>query len=473
MAKRGQGEGTIAKRYDKDGTWDGTWWARITLGKDENGKQKRKAFYGKSHKEVKDKLTAALNDVNNDTYIEPSKMTVSQWLDIWMKDYKKNSVRLGSYFEYVIAFKMDICPSIGNIKLKDLRNDMIQKVINDMTERGLATSTIRKRYICLYGALEQAVKNDLISKNPADNAVLPQLTKRSSRALTPDEQAKIVELARDYSGGEVFLMLLSTGMRIGEALALTWDDIDFKGKTISINKSVSLIKDPDKSEEKWRSAVGPPKTKSSNRIIPMFPAVIELLKEIQASQELDKTKEVTVMRDLRVAKGFSRKYVAENVGIHTDTYAKYEHMKICPNMTTIEAIANVLSCNPSELFADVAYENRPHKGALRYVLRTKTVDSNRIDNNLVFCTGVGTHYAASNVRVRFNNLLERAGISGIHMHCLRHTFATRGLEQGIPLKVMQELLGHASLKMTADLYTHVLPEIKHNEVMKLADAIRF
>ena len=91
MAKRGQGEGTISKRPN------GTWWARISLGRDENGKQKRKAFYGRTRKEVQEKLTEALNDINNDDYIEPSSITVSQWIDIWLKEYRKNALKPGTY----------------------------------------------------------------------------------------------------------------------------------------------------------------------------------------------------------------------------------------------------------------------------------------------------------------------------------------------------------------------------------------
>ena len=467
--KRGQGEGSIAKRSD------GTWWARITIGKDVDGKQKRKAFYGKTRKEVQEKLTEALNDVNNDTYIEPSNMTLRQWLDIWLKEYKKPVLRPATYLGYTTAFREHVCPYIGDIKLKNLRNDMIQKAINEVGKKGLSPSTVRKGYEALYGALEQAVKNDLISKNPAHNTTLPKLTKELSRALTPDEQARVVELAREYTGGEAFLMSLGTGMRIGEVLALTWEDIDFERKTIRINKTLSYVKDPDDPEEKWRNAVGPAKTKSSNRIIPMFPAVIGLLEEIRATQELDKTEEVTVMRNLRIEKGLTRKQVAEKIGIEHASYRNYEQSRRSPDMPTLKAIAKALGCSVSDLVEKATHKCgavKRDKDPLRCILRTEALN-NYTDNNLVFCTSFGVSHHSRNLRARFSQLLEKAEISGIHLHCLRHTFATRGLEQGIPLKVMQELLGHATLQMTADLYTHVLPETKHNEVMKLSEAIKF
>ena len=125
--KRGQGEGSIFYIEAKK-----LWCAKITVGRDENGKQKQKAFYGKTRKEVQEKLTAAVNDVNNNTYIEPSKMTVNQWLDTWLKEYKKPAIRLGSYRNYVSVFKHKVRPLIGNIKLKDLRNDTIQRMVNQL-----------------------------------------------------------------------------------------------------------------------------------------------------------------------------------------------------------------------------------------------------------------------------------------------------------------------------------------------------
>ena len=140
MAKRGQGEGSISKRPD------GTWWARITIGKDENGKQKRRAFYGKTRKEVQEKLTAAVNDVNNDVYIEPSSMTVSIWLDTWLEDYKKRSVRTNTYLGLCYYVNYHIKPVLGSIKLKDLRPEMVQRLINELSDKNLAVSTIGSIY---------------------------------------------------------------------------------------------------------------------------------------------------------------------------------------------------------------------------------------------------------------------------------------------------------------------------------------
>ena len=129
MAKRGQGEGSISKRPD------GTWWARITVGKTPDGKQKRKAFYGKTRKEVQEKLTAALNDINNNTYIEPSKMTLASWMDIWLKEYK-STVKPSTFIMRHSANQKYISMILGQYKLKDLRRDHIQTFVNDLSGMG-------------------------------------------------------------------------------------------------------------------------------------------------------------------------------------------------------------------------------------------------------------------------------------------------------------------------------------------------
>ena len=562
--KRGQGEGSIFFIETKK-----LWCSKITIGKDENGKQKQKAFYGKTRKEVQEKLTAAVNDVNQNIYIEPSKMTVDQWLDIWLKEYKKPMVRPGTYRGYVVNFKHHIRPYIGHVKLKDLRNDIIQRAVNDLGKNGVSAYTIKSAYKTFYCAMEQAVENDLISKNFVKGIPFPTVEREPARALTSDEQRKIVELAKGHTGGEAFLMSLATGMRISEVLALTWSDINWDGETVSVNKTLTYIKDPDDPEDKWHNEVGPPKTKSSNRTIPLFPAVVELLDNVKAIQGYEKTREVTALRNIRTAKGISGAELARRIGIPKETYALYERGSLRVEMPVIKDIAKELGCEVSELLQtnnnaygstyrqgalrctlrtetrkyepatdgepdtvtvlrnkrklkgytakqlaemsgiivetyssfeyghnkpDVAslekiaaalkckvsalvvpinskYAAGEYKGAIRYELKTEPIKFYS-DNNLIFCTDTGVARLAKDMRTRFRQMAKAAEISGISIHCLRHTFATRGLEQGVPLKVMQELLGHASLKMTADLYTHVLPEMKHNEVMKLSEAIQ-
>ena len=389
------------------------------------------------------------------------------------------------------------------------------------------------------------------------------------KPFTDEEVDKIWEI-KEQAWVDSILVFLYSGFRISEVLALTWQDINWEEGTVSVNKTITYVKDSDDPDDKWHNVVGPPKTKSSNRKIPLFPAVIELLNDIKMTQDSNKSIEVTALCNIRRAKCISGYELAEKIGIPQATYALYERGSLRVEMSIIKALAEALGCDISELLMvnNNPYGSTYRQGALRCTLRTEkrkykpmtenepdtvTVMKNKRkfrgytvkeladitgivdetlysfeygsnkpditslekiavalnckvddlvipnkseytigeykgteryelrkepikfydDNNLIFCTDTGVLRLSKDMRKRFGEIAKKADISGISIHSLRHTFATRGLEQGIPLKVMQELLGHSSIKMTADLYTHVLPEIKHNEVMKLTDAIQF
>lgn len=390
MAKRGQGEGTISKRPD------GTWWARISLGYDAQGKRKRKAFYGKSRKEVQEKLTAALNEVNTGTYIEPSKMTVSQWLDAWLNDYKKLSLKQKTCSNYSNLIRLYINPEIGDLKLKDLNRITVQKFITKTSEkntfhydgRKISSRTVQMIYSVLKTALEQAVYSEMISKNPAYGIELPKREDKQARVLTVEEQDRFVEACKDSRYGNFFIFLLATGLRLGEGAGLTWDDVNYEEKVIDINKTLAAYWEygNDYKTVTYTS----PKTKAGIRKVPLIPAALQILEEVKKTQEIEKL-------------------------LEGDSYQ---------------------------------------------------------DNNLIFCTRKGTTTERSYWHRAIKEICNKAGLEGVHAHTLRHTFATRCLENGIDLKIVQSYLGHSSIKMTADVYTHVLPEHNRAAIQKLENTIR-
>jgi len=391
MAKRGQGEGSISKRPD------GTWWARITVGKDADGKQKRRAFYGKTRKEVQEKLTAALNEVNNGTYIEPTRMTVEQWMNTWLKEYNRNVVKASTFYRNYMTIQKHVMPKLGIYKLRELRKDMIQKFVNQLLDEGYKASTVSVIYSKLHTALQQAYEDELIQKNPATGVKMPPVIKESKKVLTPKQQKIFIEKAklRDDDYGYLYILLIATGLRIGEALSLTWDDIDFKEQSLSVNKTKAIVKDV---YNKDSQSVGTtlPKTRTSIRKIPLLPSVISMLKKLEQERETRKHK-------------FNNKYLSD-------------------------------------------FEEK----------------------RLIFCTYKGTYLEATRAGRHLKTMLKDCGIQDVEnygLHSLRHTFATRGLEQGVELKVMQEFLGHTKINMTADIYTHVLSDKKNESMMKLQDTV--
>jgi len=378
--KRGQNEGTIAKRPD------GTWWARITVGKDAQGRQKRKAFYGKTRREVLHKMTTALSELNHGSFVEPSKITVNEWLDFWLANYKAQSVKPTTLTIYASRADNHIRPAIGSLRLQDLRTETIQAMINELNKR-FAPETVKGVSITLHAALEQARKNNLTSANSASGIVLPKASKARALAFTLDEQKRFAEVAKSAYMGNMFLLGLGTGLRIGELIALTWNDIDLENGVLRVNRTLNVVKVQESGSQKWIKTFGTPKTVSSVRSIPLLPYISELLKSVKGYQE--------------------------------------------------------------KIKRDKAYE----------------------DNNLVFATKHGRPLDPRNMQRAFQSVCVRAGLNGFHIHSLRHTFATRGLEQGIELRVLQDLLGHSTIKITADLYTHVLPDLKKGSIMKLKDTI--
>ncbi|MDR1914913.1 MAG: site-specific integrase [Clostridiales bacterium] len=375
--RRGNNEGTVAKRAD------GTWWARITICTDKGGKQVRKAFYAKTRQEVQRKMNSALNDLNKGNYIEPSKMTVSQWMDTWLKDYKRLTVKPTTFQTYLSHVDNHIKPIIGHLSLRDLRRDIIQSMFNDLSKK-LSPVMTKSVYITLHSALEQARKNELILVNSASDIVLPKSEKKFVQVFTIDEQTRFIAAAKQSYLGELFIVALGTGLRIGELLALTWNDIDFDKGILRVSKTLNYIKNFEETDTKWKISFGSPKSASGLRSVPLLPEMLKLLISI---------------RNMKSEKLFE-------------------------------------------------------------------LESLNMDG-LVFSTKQGKPLDQRNIQRTFALILKRAELSGFHIHCLRHTFATRGLENGVELRVMQELLGHASLHITADLYTHVLPEMKWESVMKM------
>ena len=385
MAKRGQNEGSIRKR--KDGTWE----ARVTIGISADGKQQRKSLYGKTRQEVSAKMTDLLNNLQKGIITNPTEMTLAEWLDFYMLEYKKQYVKPTTYNNYTVKVKNHIKPAIGHYKLKALRQDIIQKFVNSLSGKGLAPSTVIDIFKVLSNALETAVDDGLIVRNVANRVKLPKTTKPQITVLTQEQQNAFVEQAKVTYMGVVYIFDLCTGMRLGELLGLKWQDIDFEQNQLHIKRIIRKVKDPDNPEEHWHLEFGTPKTPTSERIIPLNETAIKVLADVWEQQEKNKEK------------------------------------------------------------ANTAYE----------------------DNDLVFCTQLGRPLDPNNIRRTCYSICAKIGVSNIHPHCLRHTFGTRGAENNVDVRVMQKFLGHATIKETADTYTHVLNDLKQSEILKLDKAVNY
>ena len=235
--KRANGEGTVSKR--KNGLWEG----KFTVGRDANGKLIRKTIYGKTQKEVAQKITALTNDVNFGTYISPEKTTVGEWFDIWSNEYL-GGVKETTKTSYRYHIDFNIKPYLGHIQLQKLTAPMIQKLYRNRMEKApdggktLSPKSIKNLHGVIHKALDKAVQCRYIKYNPADACELPRIEKKEMTVLKDGFLEKFLKEIKGKKYESLFFVDVFTGMREGEILGLTWDNVDFSKGIIRIVKQL-------------------------------------------------------------------------------------------------------------------------------------------------------------------------------------------------------------------------------------------
>ena len=278
--KRGNNEGTVSKRKD------GRWCAVITLGTKDDGKPNRKFFYGKTRHEAAEKLNQAIYDVKKGAFVPTNKIKVSEWLQTWLFEYKKPSVRPSTFANYEMFVRVHLAPAIGGLLLKDLAPQHLQRLYNEKLvsgkvdgSGGLSAASVRYMYVVIHEALDQALRNNLVTRNVSDAPKLPQLKKTKVEVFTVESQMKFLAIIAKERLKAAFILALGTGVREGELLALRWQDVDLKAGTIRIEQSVRRCKTFDKdSPTKTILLFGPVKTAAGNRSIPLPAGVLTELK---------------------------------------------------------------------------------------------------------------------------------------------------------------------------------------------------
>lgn len=281
--RRAQGEGTIRQR--SDGRWEGMY----TLGRDPGtGKQIRKSVYGKTQKEVRQKLQQTATDISDGTYIEPSKMSLGHWLDIWLSEYT-GGIKEHTAVTYETQVRVHIKPALGAVALSALRAHQIQTFYNALhkgtdDKPGLSAKTLKNVHGVLHRALDQAVIINYLRQNPCEGVRLPRIEQPEMHPLDDAQMMAFIEAIKGNEYEILFRTAMFTGMRQSELMGLTWDCVDFKGGTVYIDKQ--LI------HEKKKGGVykfAPPKNDKPRRITPA-PSVMKLLAERKLQQQADRLK---------------------------------------------------------------------------------------------------------------------------------------------------------------------------------------
>lgn len=247
---------------------NGTYCARFV---DKFGKRKSKR--SKKLQEVRQWIADATYIDEHSDLDQATDMLVDAWFDYWIS-IKKKTVRPNTVRNYTERYERNIKGVIGKKLLTEVKPIHCQKIFSDMAEEGYKTSTIYQTRIALFNMMDFAKENDVIINNPCKKSVKSDMGQPSDKkeALTIDVQKKFLEGAKGQSYENQFRFILQTGLRTGELVGLKWDDINFENRTLTISRTMEFRYKVGE----WR--VGPPKSKSGYRTIPLTDEAIRILK---------------------------------------------------------------------------------------------------------------------------------------------------------------------------------------------------
>ncbi len=234
MAKRGQNEGSITKRKD------GRWVARLTVGY-EGGKQKRKCIYGRTREEVAAKLARVIQAKADGLPVTNDRITFGQFLDKWLEDSVKSSVREATYYRYTREVRLHIEPTLGKIKLARLSPGDIQALMNGKLKEGLSPASVRHMHAVIRRALEQAYQWQLVPRNVAKLVRPPRVQRYEAKTLSPEQAAAFLEAVKGDKLEALYTVAMALGLRRGEALALKWEDIDMEAGTLRVRHTLKSL----------------------------------------------------------------------------------------------------------------------------------------------------------------------------------------------------------------------------------------
>lgn len=385
MSRRRNNEGTLRLRTD------GRWEVRVITGTDfRTGKTKRVSRYAKTEAEAVRLLHELGHQVHTIGLIDPTSLTLVEWLNTWLETYMRHNLKQSTYTSYHGYIFKHFAPAFPTMKLKDLNTKILQDFYNyKLTDEGLAPKTIMNMHRCLHKAIGQAVLEHYLPYNPCDAVAMPRREKPEVQILTPEQQQRLIQASYHNRYGVFIRLTLATGLRIGELVGLKWDDIDLHRATLHVRRTMSRLPKMDYHGEGNSTEIifQAPKTKNSVRSIPLLPFTVQDLQKWRLVQKEDAQ------------------------------------------------------------LAGEAYQNL----------------------GMVVTNPLGCYVEGRTLSDYYHQILETAGIGHFTFHALRHTFATRALEQGMDVKTLSTLLGHYSVSFTLDTYTHVLDQQKRDGMMLMAD----
>ncbi len=271
--RRGPNEGSITKR--KDGRWE----AKLYLGYDHTGKRKRKSLFGKTRHEVAEKLRAAIQEYSGGLDPANGRLNVAQFLRSW-HDTNAPRWRPTRELEVRRVIETGLIPALGRIPLRKLTPEHIQRYYQGMTERGCAPGTIKNHHNVLHPALKEGLRWGVVDRNVSDLAVRPRVTRKKTVPLDADETRIFLDTLTTHRDGPLFLVAATLGIRQAEALGLTWEDIDFRRRVVTVRHQLQRL------EQRFHFTAYA-KTHHGHREIALGPELVDALKRQRVQQKED------------------------------------------------------------------------------------------------------------------------------------------------------------------------------------------
>lgn len=431
--KRGNGEGTYYYSKSK-----GCWIGQKVFGVKENGKPNRISRYGKTKRECQEKLYQYELEWKNGTLIEPSKITVHDIIKMQIDDdFALNLIEATTKRRRIETLKIIDNNNLGSVPIQELNEIHLKSFFKSITH--YSNSSINKVYNAIKKCCKYAAKKKIVTENPfdEDEIIKPKSDKADKKisALTVEEQQRFIDILNNEENNNryrfQYLIMLCTGMRMGEINALTIKDVNFNFNTVNINKTISK-------DENDKSIIGDQtKTDAGKRLLEMTPTLKDLLQDYINNYYVDNPEHL-LFYDLN-----NKSYISTNQ-VNANFKRMIERYSIIP----------------------ITYEIRPlsekHRKKIAY---KKYTYYKKTDEGFKLLPKDAPKDWNSN----FNNYYYKALIADkeYNQHMLRHTFATRCIENEVDYKTLSEILGHSDIMITLNTYCDIIDKFKKQQFNKI------
>ncbi|MFC1907214.1 tyrosine-type recombinase/integrase [Chloroflexota bacterium] len=258
----------------------GSWTIVIPLGLDPvTGKRRQRWFTirGSKH-DAERRLRELLTEFEQGTLVKPSKLTLGQYFLRWLEDYVWPNLapRTAEGYEHII--NKYLIPNLGQLPLTGLKPEHLQKYYGDRLAHGLSPRTVRHHHVTLRGALQMAVKREILARNPADATDPPRFARPEMHIIGEDDIEKLLQATEQTEYFPLIFLALSTGLRRSELLGLRWCDVDLLLCQAHITRSLHRLRTGE-------TVCRPTKTAKSRRSVALSPATVQVLREYKEKQE--------------------------------------------------------------------------------------------------------------------------------------------------------------------------------------------